>query len=329
MPLTTISKAFIRTRIRERPLKTHPVDFITYRDAVDGDHLDDESDDRANVPQTAIPMLAVIPTFDENNANLAYPAILPDPFIQIFFRIQLGSGVTSQMPPANLIVAEELYGRPVHRVHTGYHKHLMETITAESRFIHCAANDHNPHIEGTPPPLSIPIEALWEINTPMPGISLACSYPLPTTEDELDSRVFTSPDAAAQYVVDLQKVAVYFLHFILDTAQESLTNGINSEWNFAAPINLSKTEYHRRLAPGEVANLITCRVKRLLILNDEGCITCITSTIWPMAQHLEYEDDGDRVMREFLMENGVDEEELDSAVIDKGDGSGVWQEADW
>jgi hypothetical protein len=158
------------------------------------------------------------------------------------------------------------------------------------------------------------------------------------------------------------------MHWILDAAQTTLVNGIISAWNWGAAVDIPKTEFLRCVAPdgvyrgghpsvrrlmsnpvlanemdfskyphlhspyrahsihAEVAKLIARRTERLLILNDEGCIT---TTIWPMPALVGDEEEGDMIMCDFLHENGVGEEELNDAVIAKGDGSGVWQEVDW
>ncbi|KAJ6589785.1 hypothetical protein B0H10DRAFT_1961250 [Mycena sp. CBHHK59/15] len=202
-----------------------------------------------------------------------------------------------------------------------------------------------------PPPISLPIEALREINSPMPGISLACSYALPSGDD-LNTRAFATISEAVEYLTNLEQVTVWFSHWMVDAMQSTIVNGLNSNWNWGAPIGMPKSEFFRRVAPGfmyggenasvrrlmsnpvlandmdfKLAELITRRIERILVIKNQNRIT---TPIWPLAEpFLEDEEPGDLAMREFLWDNHMCEGELDTAVRAKGDGTGLWQEVDW
>ncbi|KAJ7195592.1 hypothetical protein B0H12DRAFT_1245541 [Mycena haematopus] len=243
----------IRLRIRNRPLNNSPVDFETYR-SPDSDVSDDESGGETN-KNTVIPAyagdypasLAVIPTFSEKDASLALASIFPDLTVQILYR-ELNLGITGRTPARNHILSEIVFDTPIFYVRPAYHELLLKSICKIADFIHCAGNDHNPYSDG-PPSAKLRIEALRENNTPLPGISLFQGYEMPEGE-ELNNRNFLSAVETESYIIDLEQILNYYTHWLIDCGQNSLSHGINSCWNFGAPIGMPKTEFLHRVAPG-------------------------------------------------------------------------------
>ncbi|KAF8202746.1 hypothetical protein K438DRAFT_1758060 [Mycena galopus ATCC 62051] len=322
----------IRLRIRDRPLDTTPVDFTTYRSpgsdiSEDDDESEDHTDKNVGIPAFAgayppslastMPSLALIPSFSEKNAGLALASIFQstpaDPTVQIFYR-ELNLDLVGQTAARDHVVAEVIYGTPVYHVRTAYHDFLLRTLCTLAHFLHCAGNDHNPYFDGNAP-ADLRVEALEENNTPLPGISLFLSYELPKGE-ELDDRTFLSFGETESYIIDLEQIINYFAHWMFNCAQNSLRLGINSVWNFGAPIGC--------------ATIITRRVEHILVINDDGNIS---STIWPLGPTSYYdgseEDVGDELMRSFLDKLGVGEGELNEAIIQQGRGDGLWQDVGW
>lgn len=136
----------------------------------------------------------------------------------------------------------------MYRVNTAYHQLLFRGVIALTYVLFCAGNNHNPFINQGPPQF-LPLKALLENGTPMPGLGVLRGYILPMQPDDLNAICFWTIDEVRQYIRNFESIYVYYFHWILDCMQNSLLLGPDSVWNFGAPIGMSKEEFFARVSP--------------------------------------------------------------------------------
>ncbi|KAJ6611670.1 hypothetical protein B0H10DRAFT_2223840 [Mycena sp. CBHHK59/15] len=197
--------------------------------------------------------------------------------------------------------------------------------------------------------MSLPKQGLKELGTLMPGISLFRGY----TSRDLNDVVFQTIAAAKEYISAVQKIYTYYLHWVANCIRNSVECGFHSKWNWGAPINMSHTEFlHRasknafyggyeslkRLMSHQVyanemdfvcACFISRNAQRILFSERKGA-TYIT--IWPLPD-CRYDDlcaaePSDQFLRMYLMEQGLDMEDLDTSVMSEEDGDVSWNGID-
>ncbi|KAK7013468.1 hypothetical protein R3P38DRAFT_3362851 [Favolaschia claudopus] len=329
----------IRSRIRVRPFNSAPemVDFITHRTSGSSDSgLSDSSDELMPILPTSRPSLALTPTYDKENPEVAMTSIIKDPTLQLIYRGVLGPNLVDT-PAINFLE--------------------YELSTA------CCLNVSNGlPISSTVPPItdgpytlpSINIEALRENGSPMSGISLFKSHDIPSSDD-LDARSWNNPADAVKYIEGLQEMISYHEHQMLDTMQNtSLTNGMDSLWSFGSALGVPDKEFDERLRPSfqysgcnpslrrlmndpvkanemdfRCATALNPAAERILVFKSHGFVT---SVIWPMTPpptNVWEDDDGPVLMRRFLEQHGLTEEWLNERVRAEGDGTGKWRDTDW
>ncbi|KAK7005506.1 hypothetical protein R3P38DRAFT_3604842 [Favolaschia claudopus] len=241
----------IRSRIRVRPFNSAPemVDFITHRTSGSSDSgLSDSSDELMPILPTSRPSLALTPTYDKENPEVAMTSIIKDPTLQLIYRGVLGPNLVDT-PAINFLEYEVIYGTSSWSVKPALHRLLFERLERIAHILHCAANQHNRVTDGPYTLPSINIEALRENGSPMSGISLFKSHDIPSSDD-LDARSWNNPADAVKYIEGLQEMISYYEHQMLDTMQNTtLTNGMDSLWSFGSALGVPDKEFDERLRP--------------------------------------------------------------------------------
>ncbi|KAJ7891588.1 hypothetical protein B0H14DRAFT_2687753 [Mycena olivaceomarginata] len=201
---------------------------------------------RSPSPMDSTSNTAVIRTFDSNDGLAAVYAVIGDPVARTLMRLILGPAAQQlPEPSANDLVPIVDYG--VHRyriqpVLAYQYRLIFDTLAA---IILCAANDHNPYVNGAGPriPMAIPLRALIEVDNRVPAVCLFRSYPHITFEN----REYDSITEGVDVLITLQKVRNYFLSQLADFVRRSIESGYFSAWNFGAPLGMSRVEFVRRV----------------------------------------------------------------------------------
>ncbi|KAK7034325.1 hypothetical protein R3P38DRAFT_3351404 [Favolaschia claudopus] len=273
----------IRSRIRVRPFNSAPemVDFINHRTSGSSDSgLSDSSDELNPILPTSRPSLALTPTYDKENPEVAMTSIIKDPTLQLIYRGVLGPNLvdtpainfldyevvyltdkavhlqlrkagdaSSDAPSQQTTTTAVIYGTSSWSVKSAFHRLVFERLERIAHILHCAANQHNRVTDGPYTLPSIYIEALRENGSPMSGISLFKSHDIPSSDD-LDARSWNNPADAVKYIEGLQEMISYYEHQMLDTMQNTtLTNGLDSQWSFGSAFGVPDKEFDERLRP--------------------------------------------------------------------------------
>ncbi|KAJ7444490.1 hypothetical protein FB451DRAFT_1189580 [Mycena latifolia] len=130
-----------------------------------------------------------------------------------------------------------------------YLEPLYDSLERLTSVIHCVANKHYPsyHDSGFRVPLSIPLAALEEIDyCSPPGISLFRGHSMPRTNDKPG---FATREPAIEFATTIQKIWVYYVHYLTYAILESLAHGYHSAWHPSAPINVGHEEMLQRTNP--------------------------------------------------------------------------------
>ncbi|KAJ6616829.1 hypothetical protein B0H10DRAFT_1948840 [Mycena sp. CBHHK59/15] len=225
------------------------------------------------------------------------------------------------------IVPEINYGTAVYHIRDTYLQHIFDSFDKLVAAIHCAGNNHSPRRngDGLHIPMSLPKQGLKELGTLMPGISLFRGY----TSRDLNDVVFQTIAAAKEYISAAQKIYTYYLHWVANCIRNSVECGFHSKWNWGAPINMSHTEFLHRASKNafyggyeSLKRLMSHQVyaNEMDFGNHLFSLTAITMLI----KFLKYDDlcaeePSDQFLRMYLMEQGLDMEDLDTSVMSEED----------
>jgi hypothetical protein len=270
--------------------------------------------------------------------------------VRLLLRLYVGEGLVVREPTDAEVIPEVIYGTTIWTVQETLLRHIYSSFDRLVTAIHCAANDHNPNHDG-PAPRSIPLAALTENGTSMPGGSIFAGY----VERDFEQFGFATMEAAKEFIRDAQLAYVHSFHWAINCIRSSLEHGYLSVWNWGAPLGMSRTEFYHRCLKGftyggfrslrdymahdvrgndmdfskcdlcslnlvliygsECARLITPHVQRLLLTNREDSIHL---SIWPLPEptmHTFIQDPADELVRWHLEDFGLTVKELDTAVL--------------
>ncbi|KAJ7652815.1 hypothetical protein DFH06DRAFT_1418476 [Mycena polygramma] len=167
--------------------------------------------------------------------------------VRTLYQGTLGAAAIQPPPPSvDDLVPVLDYGQERFRIreaHTFKSRRILDTVSA---VIHCAANDHNPWLQGSGAhiPSCIPDRCLEELSLPMPAISLLRNERMGVT---FEMRMYDSVEEA---LAALQLVYDICHHFILWMAYAMLVsfeNGSNSAFNFGAVIGMTPQDFLPRV----------------------------------------------------------------------------------
>ncbi|KAJ7436383.1 hypothetical protein B0H11DRAFT_2256265 [Mycena galericulata] len=270
----------------------------------------------------------LVPTFDEQNAWKAFDSVVCDSTAQLLCKMELGPGLINRTPTMDDLDSST---STANRCGTSNALSISTCFAGE-------------------PPMGMSATALSQLNLPFPGIALCGGYALPVGE-ELDFVTFYSPDEALDYIRTVHEVYVYYLHWLANAIQIAAKLGPIAIFDAGAVIGMPKLEFHRRVFAGishapslaelmnnpvlanemdfKCASIIARRTKRLLITNEEDSVV---GTIWPLPLRSVYvfdDDAADLHMHLHLHRQGLTINDLNTAVLAQGEGSGEWQRVKW
>lgn len=199
-----------------------------------------------------------------------------DRTVRTLFQGTLGAAYLYLQPPSVddlvlIIDHGERFWR-IREANTFKSRRILDTVSA---VVHCAANNHNPWLQGDGAriPASIPDRCLKELNLPMPAVSLLRSQSFGPT---YEMRTYDSREAALEALqlingmrLSTSEIDSYLpcadlcSHFLLWMAYAlyvSICNGQSSAFNFGAVIGMHPADFMPRVqyhgAPGVFLPLV-------------------------------------------------------------------------
>ncbi|KAF7333102.1 hypothetical protein MVEN_02375500 [Mycena venus] len=301
-----------------------PVSSSSSSDSMDTTDSDDEPDE------------ALVCEFDPERPFFTLDGVIGDATIRSLILIVIGTGSQLTFQPPTVedvlpIIDSGLHKFRVRPVLDYQYRQLLDRVCA---MIHCAANDHNPWVQGWGRriPAFLTAAALDEYELSMPAISLFRGY----THRTFESRVFDTIDAALTHLSVLQAVCRYYVLWVANAIRMSTELGFRSQWNWGAPLGMSHTEFLHRVSRnfryggyGTLAKYMNHQLLRNhiefacahFIRHSAEQLLITTSSdrhyiaVWPLSddQHLPItsREPADNIARTILAEKGLDVEKLE------------------
>ncbi|KAJ7937755.1 hypothetical protein B0H13DRAFT_1852391 [Mycena leptocephala] len=167
--------------------------------------------------------------------------------VRALYQGTLGAASFQPPPPSydDLVDTVE-YGERRVRIREAITFRTRRVLDTLSAVIHCAANDHNPWLQGSGAhiPSSIPDAALEELGLPMPSLSLLRSEHIGIT---YEMRSYASRDEALANLQLIYDICRHYTLWMAFAMLMSIQNGPGSTLNFGAPIGMHTIDFMPRV----------------------------------------------------------------------------------
>ncbi|KAJ6533872.1 hypothetical protein DFH09DRAFT_1284321 [Mycena vulgaris] len=281
-------------------------------------------------------VLSLTPTWSLVDPWIGLENVLGDPLLKLLYRSVLGPGIPFRTLTSDDIEKDVFLRHVTYRLRPTYVEQLYDSLERLSAVVHCAGNKHYPRYQGggLHVPMCLPMSALDEAGSTMPGISLFRGYGMRRINE---SPSFATEQQAIDFAATGQKIWVYYMHWLTCSVLSSLEHGYNSRWSYGAPINMADEEFLHRISKtasygsGQslrrlmshavysnsmdflCAQFVSKYARRLLVSERHGDVYL---TMWPVpAETATVQEGADQFLRMYLYEQGLTLEDLDDEVL--------------